>query len=74
MSVEKIATKTCHNCYIEVSEDDFIEFQEFVEIKHRCGYGSIFEDGSVLHVDLCQHCFKALLGNIIESEKCDYYW
>jgi len=38
------------------------EFEEMVCIDSRAGYGSVFGDGNDLLVDLCQHCFKDVLG------------
>jgi hypothetical protein len=38
------------------------EFGEMVCIESKAGYGSIFGDGKDVLVDLCQHCFKLVLG------------
>jgi len=46
---------------------DFIEAQEFIHIHHEGGFGSIFGDtlagdiGSIIDVDICQHCFKKII-------------
>lgn len=51
----------CDFCDRETSEEKIEEFQEYVEINHSCGYGSIIEDEQVFHLNMCQYCFKKLL-------------
>ena len=48
--------------------DDSLEVQEFVYIRHCGGFRSVFGDGSVMRIDMCQHCFKKLLGKYIKDE------
>jgi len=61
---EIIVTKiVCDKCKkIFSKEDDWIDWQEFFSLGNLGGYGSIFGDGVDVHIDLCQHCFKELLG------------
>jgi len=56
------AAKICDRCGLraEVRDVDF-EFCEFISIRHLGGYGSVIGDGARVEIDLCQHCFKALL-------------
>jgi len=70
----------CDLCGQEYSLDDgqytknFIEAQEFIHIHHEGGYGSIFGDafagdiGSIIDIDICQHCFKKYIVNKIKKE------
>jgi hypothetical protein len=43
--------------------EDGYEFQEFLFIRFRGGYGSVFGDGNDVECDICQHCLKELLGD-----------
>lgn len=62
-SVEVLSAYICDKCGQEASfTSDNLEAQEFVSIEHKAGYASIFGDGNELSIDLCQHCFKELLG------------
>lgn len=66
-----LSAKTCDRCKRRAEKDD-IEFQEFLTIDHRAGYGSVFGDGSQLRLDLCQHCIKAVLGHwLTQREEFD---
>jgi hypothetical protein len=47
--------------YCGKSSKNELEAQEFVNIKHNCGYNSIFIDGGNFDIDLCQNCFKELV-------------
>jgi len=42
--------------------NDKMERQEAMHFHNYCGYGSVFGDGTEVYIDLCQHCFKELLG------------
>lgn len=41
------------------------EWNERVSINFHGGYHSIFGDGNVVEMDLCQHCVKEVLGQWI---------
>jgi hypothetical protein len=41
------------------------EWDEHISIAFRGGYYSIFGDGNEVELDLCQHCFKEVLGQWI---------
>jgi hypothetical protein len=60
---EEIESITCDKCKKVYS--DIFEIQEFIEIEKIGGYASVFEDGTKIELDLCQHCFKDILGNYI---------
>ncbi len=60
MELKKIICDSCKKEYT----DEF-EFEEFLSIGKENGYGSIFGDGTVLHLDLCQYCVKKILGQYI---------
>lgn len=46
-------------------EDDVFEVQEFVHIRLHGGYGSVFGDGDLVELDMCQHCLKKHLGEYV---------
>ena len=60
--VKVISKLTCDGCGQETTQDDY-EFQEFISVSHRCGYGSIHGDGNHLSIDLCQQCFASICGD-----------
>jgi len=54
---------TCDVCKKEYNnKTDAMEIQEFKCIQVNGGYGSVFGDGSVFELDICQHCLKKMLG------------
>jgi len=55
-----IASIVCDVCKKEFN--DLFEMQEFISINKNCGYESIFGDGSIIDIDICQCCFKELLA------------
>jgi hypothetical protein len=55
----------CDCCGLEASVDEGYEFSEFITIEHRCGYGAIHGDGMKISIDLCQHCFAGMCGDIV---------
>ncbi|WP_151102999.1 hypothetical protein [Salmonella enterica] len=66
-----LSAKTCDRCRRRAEKDD-LEFQEFLTIDHRAGYGSVFGDGGRLRLDLCQHCVKEILGQwLTQREEFD---
>lgn len=64
--VNKIVSMTCSRCKKEITPDNFPEWDEIISIPISGGYGSVFGDGASGRVDLCQHCAKELLGDLIE--------
>lgn len=60
--------KTVH-CDICGNEIKGPELEECLSIdKHRCGYNSVFGDGEILSIDMCQSCFKEKLGEFVRYE------
>ena len=55
-SVEFVSELICDRCGLHVVKGDY-EYNEFICIEHRCGYGSILEDGKLVCIDICQRCF-----------------
>lgn len=58
---------TCDVCKKEYTYkgNDIMEAQEFQHIRVNGGYGSVFGDGAVLGVDICQQCLKKILGEYL---------
>lgn len=67
-SIKKPVYKKCDRCGLEVTQEDSMEFQEFLHIDYIGGYGSIFGDASNIQGDFCQHCVKKLFGNYLRIE------
>ena len=71
--IKEIVSKTCDVCKKTFDKDDYIEFNSFIHIQETCGYGSIFGDGSVIELDVCQLCCSAILGEYIKIEEDDIF-
>lgn len=65
----------CFKCKKTWSNDDhgIFEVQEFLHFSQRCGYGSIFGDGNLVSVQLCQHCTKKVLGPYLKIIKGSWH-
>ena len=50
---------------------DIFELQEALQYINYCGYGSVFGDGFVASMDICQHCLKEKFGEFIKVETED---
>lgn len=63
----------CDVCSKEYSLDeksenyDVFETQEFTHIHFTGGYGSVFGDGRMVELDICQHCLKEKMGGYIRE-------
>ena len=67
-TVEKKIPKsiTCNVCKKKYYYGkDWEEVQEFLFIRERGGYGSIFGDDLSIEGDICQHCLKEKLGEYL---------
>jgi hypothetical protein len=53
----ELVSMTCDICGKDLRAD-FIEDQECFNIVHYGGYGSIWGDGSIIAIDICQQCFN----------------
>jgi len=63
--VQKEATKwTCDICGLDFIENT-LEAEEAISIHKFGGYSSIYGDGSEYYLDMCQHCFKKILGQYV---------
>lgn len=62
--VQEIYGYVCDRCGREAAAGDTneLEAEEFVSIERVGGYSSIFGDGNLISVDICQHCLKDVLG------------
>jgi len=67
---KKSVSVICDVCKKEFSCDkDIMELEEFHHIRFRGGYASVFADDVPYKVDICQHCFKKLLGEYITVDE-----
>jgi hypothetical protein len=55
----------CDGCGLEALVDEGFEAQEFLRYRNTAGFASIFGDMNQIEIDLCQHCVKKRLGDII---------
>lgn len=62
--VDDLHSITCDIC--EKEYIDTFEMQEFLSWKNSCGYSSVFGDGEIISIDICQHCQKAFLGKFFK--------
>lgn len=63
---EVVTAIKCDNCRKIFNVDcDLFELQEFISISHTGGFGSIFGDMTNIELDICQNCFKNILGDIV---------
>lgn len=68
---EQVISLTCDACgktFDDQTMGGVIEKQEAMTIRLTGGYGSIFGDGYTIAADLCQHCLKLRLGDILKVE------
>lgn len=64
-----LVSVTCDCCKKEYFESDIFEVEEFLCLEKMAGYVSIFGDGNLIQLDLCQYCVKKLLGKYIRMEE-----
>lgn len=81
--IEKVEQKipesiTCDVCKKEYNckkgergNDDIMEVQEFNHISFQGGFNSVFGDGVGMKIDICQHCFKDLLGKYLVEDSTE---
>jgi hypothetical protein len=62
--VTQLVSITCDRCKRSYKND--MDLQEFLSYHNTGGYSSVFGDGAVMSLDLCQHCVKELLGDFIQ--------
>lgn len=61
---------TCDRCGTEAPIRS-VEGGEFVSISGLGGYGSVFGDGTIYEIDLCQHCVQQTIGEWMRTRR-DY--
>lgn len=61
----------CDVCDTEY--EDELEQGEFISLMHICGYNSVFGDGSVASIDICQYCVRSKLGQFIRVQRREDY-
>lgn len=69
VSEQKIIGFQCNKCKTEFlcsNDQQWIDLQEFIHLKFRGGYGSVFGDGNTLELVLCQHCAQQVFGEYLE--------
>lgn len=62
--VERIEAIECDRCKRVVRTEDenwTDEYQEFINVRHQCGWGSRLGDGLQIQADLCQDCWIGML-------------
>lgn len=62
---DEITCDVCKKNYKYNVSDDVMEIQEFVHISNTGGFSSIFGDCVNVSLDMCQHCFKKILGDYV---------
>ncbi|MFA5312887.1 MAG: hypothetical protein WC375_06145 [Methanomassiliicoccales archaeon] len=64
--VETLEKMVCDVCGKSLDPKvDCQQTQEFTFIEFVGGYSSVFGDGALVELDICQHCLKNLLGKYI---------
>lgn len=62
----------CSVCKTKYEQEHWTEIQEALHWTMRGGFDSVFGDGTVVSIDMCQHCVKKVLGGFLEFEDdCD---
>ena len=65
--VELCTAIICDKCGKRITPDDWIDWQEALQIRFTGGFGSVFGDEMSFRCDLCQHCVKDVLGDYIKD-------
>jgi len=65
--MQTLESITCDVCKNTIPLDDILELQEMVSIEFVGGYGSVFGDGEQVSIDMCQDCFKEILGEFVTT-------
>lgn len=63
--VEVLDAIQCDACGKRYEAEDVFEIQEFLHIDFQAGYGSVFGDENHIQADICQHCLKLRLGDVL---------
>jgi hypothetical protein len=68
---ESITCDCCGKTY-SFHGHDLVEAQEFHSIDFGGGFGSIFGDMNNVTADICQHCLKDRLGDVLKIKEFDW--
>jgi hypothetical protein len=60
---EVVSEIVCDRCQKSV-ESLAPSFDLYTTIRHICGYGSVWKDGQIIELDLCEKCLKVLIGDV----------
>ena len=58
----------CNRCKKVIYPDDIVEWQEFISLRITPGYGSVWGDGNIVRLDLCQQCAYDLFREYVQDE------
>ena len=67
--IEIVAETRCVSLICDCCKKEFdndMDLQEFLTYYNTGGYSSVFGDGAVMSLELCQDCVKKLLGEFIQ--------
>jgi len=68
VTARELAACTCDRCQRPLTPTEPGEWEERLSLDHSCGFDSIFGDGNLVCLDLCQHCVRELLGEWLRIE------
>lgn len=68
-TVDVVTSITCDDCGNRIYNHQYEEWQEILSIRFTGGYASIFGDMVTMEVQLCQHCVKKRLGDVLRASE-----
>lgn len=68
---EEIICDVCQKSFLTEDINDIGEIAEVRSIRFTGGYNSVFGDGTEISCDICQHCFKRLVGPYCKTKSQD---
>lgn len=60
-----VSCDVCGKYFDKDAVDDGLEIEEVQSISFVGGYDSVFGDGKLVELDICQHCLKDRLGEFL---------
>ena len=60
-TISVISACICNRCQRRLTPDD-LDWQERLSVSYKAGYSSVFGDGNIISLDLCQQCVAEVLG------------
>ena len=64
----EVTSIICDRCKTKIDKNS-PAFGSITRIDHRCGYGSVWDDGMHISADLCERCLKDLIGRFCHTNK-----